>query len=470
MLIPRRTKASLVTGLSAVLGICTFSAVTGSDTASASPATYKQARVTGADTYVDSLYRHKARNTSTKLVASHSGHRSKTALVKFRVPAVPAGYVRTATNLHLTVKKTTGSRLVVRSLTRGWNARTVSYRHSVVAGKRVASPRVAAHQRYVDVNVNRGLTPGRVTFSLSAKRGTTVLKSLETGARSAPRLVFTYTLKAASSTPTSTPSSTATPAPTGAVKIGMSAPSAQWSQRVSEVGTGLTARRIFADLAQGGDDQKSIIDATFKAGMMPVISYKLGGDAAGAKAGKYDAAAKQAAALIASYNKPATVSIWHEPQGDLSAADFVAINQRLVPIFKTGQIKVGPFLNGWLLDRQADTTFASFAPASLMKMWDFLGIDTYESGTLTAPGATKPADRIPLLVNFEKKRGYTLPLTVGEYNGYSAKTITDAGNAILNTPQVWFGCMWNSTIGKGYTLTGDRLAAFKATVAKAGKL
>lgn len=54
---------------------------------------------------------------------------------------------------------------------------------------------------------------------------------------------------------------------------------------------------------------------------------------------------------------------------------------------------------------------------------------------------------------------------VGEYNGYSAATIRAAGEGFLSTPQVWFACMWNSTTGKGHTLTGDRLAAFKATLA-----
>jgi len=245
----------------------------------------------------------------------------------------------------------------------------------------------------------------------------------------------------------------------------MSAPADQWSQRLSEVGRGVTARRIFADLSSGASSQMNLIDQTFKAGMMPVISYKVGGDYSGVLTGKLDAAARQAAALIAAYDKPATVTILHEPHGNLSAADFVAINKRLVPLFQVGRIKVGPFLNGWLLDRQADTTFASYAPNSLMTSWDFLGIDTYESGTMATPGAVKTADRIPMLVDFQRRRGFDLPLPIGEYNGYSAQTIKDASDAILQTPQVWFGCMWNSTIGKGYTLTGDRLDAFRATLA-----
>ena len=64
-----------------------------------------------------------------------------------------------------------------------------------------------------------------------------------------------------------------------------------------------------------------------------------------------------------------------------------------------------------------------------------------------------------------KGRGFDLPLGVGEYNGYSAKTIADAGEALMSTPNVWFGCMWNATGDKGWELTGDRLTAFQDTLA-----
>jgi hypothetical protein len=465
----RLTRMSLATGLSAVLGICTLAGTTAAATASTSRADSSAVTPSRAgqvartqtavdDTFVDSRAPRRSSSTSTRLVAGTSAHRSTSSLVKFRVPATPTGYVRSAARLHLLVTRSTGARVVVRSVSSGWRGHSVSYHPGALAGRAVASSTVGARQRSLDVGVSTGLRTGSVSFAIVATRGTTQMRSRESGSGSSPRLVLSYTPQV------DVPRSAAAAAT--AVKIGMSAPAAQWSKRLSEVGAGVTARRIFADLGKGSDDQMTLIDQTFKAGMMPVISYKLGGDAAGAKAGRFDAAAKRAAARIAAYNRPATVSIWHEPQGDLSAADFVAVNQRLVPLFKVGQIKVGPFLNGWLLDRRADTTFASFAPASLVRLWDFLGIDTYESGTMAAPGAVKPAARIPLLVSFEKKRGYHLPIAVGEYNGYSAKSIKDAGDALQSTPDVWFGCMWNSTIGKGYTLTGDRLAAFRATLAR----
>jgi hypothetical protein len=245
--------------------------------------------------------------------------------------------------------------------------------------------------------------------------------------------------------------------------IGMSAPAKVWSERVKAVGSGLAARRIFGDLGSGANSQIKLVEQAHAAGMMPVISYKVGGDAAGAAAGKFNAVAEQAAAKLASYDLPTAVTFWHEPYGDMTPAQYVAASKQLLPIFKRGQLKVGPLLNGWLLDNK-QSTFASFAPDELFEIWDWVGIDTYESGTMSNPGSRKPADRIPVLRKFVDSRGYNHPLGIGEYNGYSAKTIADAGNAILSTPNVWFGCMWNSTGGKGWELTGDRLEAFKGTL------
>jgi hypothetical protein len=246
--------------------------------------------------------------------------------------------------------------------------------------------------------------------------------------------------------------------------IGMSAPASIWKQRLAEVGPHVTARRIFADLRQGHTSQIRLIEEAHAAGMMPVISYKVGGDAAGAAAGKFNATAEKAAALLASYKLPTTVTYWHEPHGNMAPGVFVNGNKQLLPIFKRGDVTVGPLLNGWLLDRNV-STFASYCPDELFDIWDWFGIDTYESGTMEAPGSVKPAHRIPKLVDFVKSRGFDHPLGIGEYNGYSATTIAAAGEAILSTPQVKFGCMWNSTAGKGYALSGSRLNAFKETLA-----
>ena len=127
---------------------------------------------------------------------------------------------------------------------------------------------------------------------------------------------------------------------------------------------------------------------------------------------------------------------------------------------------MGPILNGWLLDNKV-ADFGSFCPDDLFDVWDWFGIDTYESGTLESPGAKKPADRIPALASYLQSRGQDLPIGIGEYNGYSAETIAAAGATILGTPNVWFGCMWNATHGKGHTLEGERLDAFRQTLVTA---
>ena len=234
----------------------------------------------------------------------------------------------------------------------------------------------------------------------------------------------------------------------------------------TEVGAGLKARRIFADLAGGASSQIKLVEQAHAAGMLPVISYKVGGDAAGAAAGRFNAVAEQAAAKLASYGKPTAVTFWHEPYGDMTGEQYAAASRQLLPIFKRGELRVGPILNGWLLDNKLDT-FGSFCPDDLFDVWDWFGIDTYESGTITNPGDEKPADRIPALVSYLQSRGQDLPIGVGEYNGYSAETIAAAGAALLGTPNVWFGCMWNATEGKGHTLEGERLEAFRQTLADA---
>lgn len=251
---------------------------------------------------------------------------------------------------------------------------------------------------------------------------------------------------------------------TGGPLIGMSSPASVWATRVKAVGPGLAARRIFADLRDGATSQINLVEQAHAAGMLPVISYRVGRDAAGAASGRYNAVAGQAAARLASYGLPTAVSFWHEPYGDMTPAQFVAASKQLLPIFKRGQLRVGPILNGFLLDRQ-QSTFGSFCPNDLLAICDWIAIDTYESGSLMAPGSYKPAGRIPALAKYLKARGSALPIGVGEYNGYSAKSIADVGEALLSTPNVWFGCVWNATGGKGYELTGDRLTAFKKALA-----
>jgi hypothetical protein len=251
----------------------------------------------------------------------------------------------------------------------------------------------------------------------------------------------------------------------GTPLIGMSATASAWDERLREVGPGVTARRIFADLAKGASSQIRTIEAAHAAGMLPVVSYKVGGDIAGAVDGRFNAVAEEAAALLASYGKPTAVTFWHEPHNDMTTSQYVAASKQILPAFKRDELRVGPLLNGFLLDRQRDV-FDQYCPDDLMDLWDWIGLDTYQMGTPENPGKVNPATRVYALSEYVEARGYAhLPLGVGEYNGMSAEAITTTGESLLSTPNVWFGCVWNSTLERDYVLTGERLEAFKRTLA-----
>lgn len=252
--------------------------------------------------------------------------------------------------------------------------------------------------------------------------------------------------------------------PTGTKIIGMNAPQNQWNQRIAEVGPGIKARRIFGDLTSTGTSQLTLINTAINDGMLPVMSYKVPNPVS-AGTGTYNTWAQNAAANLAALDTPIAVSIWHEPHNDMTPAQFVAMQEQLVPIFKRGKLRVGPLLNGWLLDNRL-SDFNSYTSPTLFNTWDWFGIDTYETGTMDAPGPYKPASRMPKLVSYLASKGKsTMPIGVGEYNGYSYQSIKDMGEALLSTPQVWFGCVWNDTLEVGVVLSGARLTAFRETLA-----
>lgn len=289
----------------------------------------------------------------------------------------------------------------------------------------------------------------------------TIVSPGPTVTRTATATVTTTATVTATRTVTATPTPTPTATPTTKKTIGMSAPAADWDQRIAEVGAnGIRARRIFADLAKGAQDKKTAIDRAIADRQIPVISYKVGGNLSGALAGQYDAVAQQAAAFLASYDTEIAVAIWHEPMGDMTGPEFLRLQKRLLPIFNRGKIKVGPILNSFQLYTAAGRAeFATYTDAAVLELYDFYGFDTYRDDD--------PGDAIAPIVEFLASRGHgNMPLLVGEYNTPLASAITAAGETFLSTPTLWLAMIWNAT-GTGNAqavpLSGDRLAAFRAT-------
>jgi hypothetical protein len=269
-------------------------------------------------------------------------------------------------------------------------------------------------------------------------------------------------------TVTVTPSPTVTEPPAAAQKVvGMSAVSSTWSQRLSEVGaTGITARRIFADLTSTGRDQSTLIQQALDAGMMPVLSYKVP-SVSTLNSNGYDSWLANLNTYLGNLDGPVTATFWHEPHGDMSPADFRAGSQQFLDSLTDPDISVGPILNGWLLDnRVAD--WASYTSPALLAQWDFLGLDSYQEGTVANPSTTLlPGRAIPKAATWLDDQGFPdKRILVGEYNGQTVQGMEYAHQQILSTPELWVACVWNmdhmqNGSLKFNVLSGSRLTEFR---------
>ena len=250
--------------------------------------------------------------------------------------------------------------------------------------------------------------------------------------------------------------------------IGMSAPVDTWSARVAEVGAaGLRSRRIFATLSSDGRNQSKIIGQTVAAGMIPVISYKVPSFTT-LNQGGYDKWLTATRNYLSSLGVQVTATYWHEPHGDMTPAEFRTGSARFLSLVKAPNVAVGPILNGWLLDRQV-STFASYTSPALLAGWDFVGVDSYQAGTASSPSTTLlPARAVPQTAAWLDTQGFgDKPIVLGEYNGFTGAAMQQAGEWILSTPELWIANVWNTDHTTFSVLTGDRLAAYRATKADA---
>ena len=155
----------------------------------------------------------------------------------------------------------------------------------------------------------------------------------------------------------------------------------------------------------------------------------------------------------------------------MTGAQYAAASRQLLPVFKRGELRVGPILNGWLLDRQQDL-FASYCPEDLFGLWDWFGIDTYETGSLSSPGKRKPADRHPCRCEVRDRRGPRPAAGRGRVQRVTAGRPSLLPARRCSAPPMSGSVACGTRPArKGVPLTGDRLAAFQATLAdpRAGK-
>ena len=254
-------------------------------------------------------------------------------------------------------------------------------------------------------------------------------------------------------------------------KIGMSAPKSEWDARLRETGP-IGARRLFGQLSSPST-LISQAASEITAGRMPILSFKVpNNDWAGAATGKYDAQLRSLATKLDNLPGQVFVAIHHEPTGDGTAKNYAAMQRRVLPILAPpSNVDAGVIVNGFWWSAKAagytDTEIAQWLPADVLRLAEVVGADTYQGGTTANPGedAGVKARRLSL---WATRVGVTR-LGIGEYNGLNAPSIKAAGDAVLADPRFVFAAVFNSSEnnreGVDWLLTGDRLTAFKNTVA-----
>ncbi len=264
----------------------------------------------------------------------------------------------------------------------------------------------------------------------------------------------------------------ASAAPPG-VRIGMATPVSEWSGSLAATG-GVDSRRIFDDLGSP-DSGVKLATSEVAAGRMPILSFKVpGNDWAGAGSGAYDAQLRALATRLDAINGQVFVTLHHEPTGDGTPAAYAAMMRRALPILGApSNVDAGPIVNGFWFSKTnmgyTDAEINAWLPANVLSVSEVVASDTYQGGDASAPGENAGV-KIRGMSAWASRVGVTR-LGIGEYNGVDAASITAAGDAILADRRFVFAAIYNSSVnnreGIDWKLSGDRLTAFKATVAKA---
>ena len=247
----------------------------------------------------------------------------------------------------------------------------------------------------------------------------------------------------------------------------MSAPNSLWDQRVTEVGSGLQARRLFFTGFTAG---LSLASAACADGTYPVMSFKTGSYSwAQVAAGNADADLRALATKLAALPCDVFVAIHHEPEGDGTAADWSAMAVHALPILGVSpEVKVGVIGNGWWWSAEArgytDAEIAAWITPAVRQVSDVIAGDTYQGDAAGEEVATK----ITRMGAWARRVGGVKALGLGEFNTQTAQGLTNATTALGHDPLFAWGCLWNAD-GTGSAnatvLTGDRLTAFQTALA-----
>ena len=411
-----------------------------------------------SDTYVSRESRHATAGSSHLLVVRNTHGSLKMAYLKFTIPKSLLsnhGKIESVV-LKLRAAGKSRSRVAVRAAKKNtWTEAKLNYAHAPRGSATIA--RLAEHAGGVrSASLSSYVrTAGTYSFQLTTSKGVSRFYSSESHGKS-PALIVTV------KRPTAAPAS-------HKAMLGMSAPNPLWAQRVSEVGSGLEARRLFfLDFAAGMGKAQEACDA----GMYPVMSFKTGAYSwAQVAAGTADADLRALATRINALTCDVFVAIHHEPEGDGTAADWSAMQVHALPILGGaigGKVKVGVIGNGWWWSGEAkgytDAQIAAWVTPGVLQVSDVIAGDTYQGSATGEEVATK----ITRMGAWARRIGGVRALGLGEFNTQTAQGITNATTALGQDSLFAWGCLWNAD-GTGSAnatvLTGDRLTAFRSALA-----
>jgi hypothetical protein len=257
----------------------------------------------------------------------------------------------------------------------------------------------------------------------------------------------------------------------------MSAPNSLWAQRVSEVGAGLQARRLFfADFGSS----LSLATTACNAGMTPIMSFKTGAYTwAQIAAGNADTDLRALATRLNALPCNVFVTIHHEPASGAgaplageggTATDYANMQAHAFPLLGGaigGKVKVGPIGNGWWFNTQGgltDTELATWITPAVRAASDFVAADTYQ-GTTTAETV---AAKIQNMGAWARRTPGVRALGLGEFNMQTPQGMTDATTALGADSLFAFGCVWNmdgTGAANAHVLTGAMLTNFQSALA-----
>lgn len=253
--------------------------------------------------------------------------------------------------------------------------------------------------------------------------------------------------------------------------LGMSAPNNLWKQRLSEVGPGLEARRIFF---VGFTANLALATTACNDGMVPILSFKESPyTPAQVAAGAADSQLISLHARLVALPCAVYVTIHHEPNGDMTAAQYSAMLIHALPILGGSmtdpEVQVGAIGNGFWFnsDKQglSDSALDTWLGPGVRAVSNFIAADTYQ----LKAGAEEPGSKMRRMVAWAKRVNVATPkapvrgLGIGEFNSETANGtgIADALVALAADPLWRFGCLWNVNLSTVTVLVGARLTAFQ---------